>query len=246
MSSHPLPVLSLILPLLQGSAPALDACPDGAGRPIPVRNGGLPLLIVEDFESGAERWEPTDPAAWEIREDAGSRVYALVRESRYTPPVRSPFSISLLKDLNVAGFVLDASMKQTGREYNHRDMVVVFGYQSPSRFYYAHIASRSDPTANSIMRVNDEPRVSIAGERNDGTKWIDGRYHHVRVARDCESGSIRVYFDDMENPIMTATDRTFLSGRIGFGSFDDTGNIDNVVLWGEVPEEEHQEPRDAE
>ena len=41
---------------------------------------------------------------------------------------------------------------------------------------------------------------------------------------------IRVYFEDMETPIMTAKDQTFGAGYIGFGSFDDSGRIDNVVI----------------
>jgi hypothetical protein len=40
----------------------------------------------------------------------------------------------------------------------------------------------------------------------------------------------------MDTPIMTATDKTFLHGKVGFGSFDDTGNVDNVVLWGKKKE----------
>jgi hypothetical protein len=35
---------------------------------------------------------------------------------------------------------------------------------------------------------------------------------------------------------MRATDRTFLSGQIGLGSFDDTGNWDDVRLYGQVLE----------
>ena len=39
-------------------------------------------------------------------------------------------------------------------------------------------------------------------------------------------------FDDIKSPIMTATDKTFQRGHIGVGSFDDTGNWDDVVLRG--------------
>ncbi len=43
-----------------------------------------------------------------------------------------------------------------------------------------------------------------------------------------------MYFDDMENPVMTARDKTFTWGRIGIGSFDDTGEFDEVRLYGEL------------
>ena len=41
-----------------------------------------------------------------------------------------------------------------------------------------------------------------------------------------------MYFDDMSTPIMEATDHHFDFGRIGFGSFDDTGRFDNIKIWG--------------
>ena len=30
---------------------------------------------------------------------------------------------------------------------------------------------------------------------------------------------------------MKAEDKTFLKGGVGFGSFDDTGNFDDVKIW---------------
>ena len=49
--------------------------------------------------------------------------------------------------------------------------------------------------------------------------------------RDAGSGLIEVYFDKMNVPIMKATDKTFGKGQVGFGTFDDTGRIDNVRVW---------------
>ena len=43
-------------------------------------------------------------------------------------------------------------------------------------------------------------------------------------------GSIRVYFDDMNTPIMEATDKAFGRGLVGFGSFDDVGRYRNIKI----------------
>ena len=94
-----------------------------------------------------------------------------------------------------------------------------------------HIANKSDAHANSIFIVNGEPRVSIAKTRTEGTKWDEG-WHTVRLVRDVEQGTIEVFFDDGEEPIMTAVDDNFKSGRIGVGSFDDTGQFDDIRLRG--------------
>ena len=41
-----------------------------------------------------------------------------------------------------------------------------------------------------------------------------------------------IYFDDLEKPIMTAADKTFLHGRVGLGTFDDTSDWDAFKLRG--------------
>jgi len=198
-----------------------------------VLNGWL-LVFSEDFSRGAERWQPGDPQAWRILEDQGKPVYALVQQSQYEPPVRSPFNIALVKDLVVKDCVIEARMKSTTKAYGHRDMCVIFGYQDPSHFYYVHLAPApdTDPHANSIFLVNGAPRVSIATRRNNGTAWKEDTYHTVRVIRDTETGAIQVFHDGGREPILTAVDKTFSAGRVGVGSFDDTGNIAEFHVWG--------------
>jgi len=192
---------------------------------------GLPLAFFDDFESGACRWTQTDPKAWKVVSEGCNQVYSLCGKSQYKPPVRSPLNIARVEGVKVSDFVLQARMKQTGKEYGHRDMCLFFGYQDPSHFYYVHIATKADAHANSIFLVDGKPRVSIAQQRTDGTDWATG-YHDVRIVRNVTTGVIEVYFDDMDKPIMRTVDKTFGAGEVGFGSFDDTGNIDDVILWG--------------
>ena len=92
---------------------------------------------------------------------------------------------------------------------------------------------KADAHANSIFLVNGKPRVSIAQQRTDGTNWTKD-WHHVRIKRDIQTGSIQVFFDDMKKPVMTTIDKHFNHGRVGIGSFDDTGDFDNFLLRGSV------------
>src|SRR5207249_4720505 len=126
---------------------------------------------------------------------------------------------------------LEAKVQSTGQDVPHRDMCLFFGYQSPSRFYYVHIAKKADDHANQIFIVNDAPRTKISRTTTEGTKWTDG-WHRVKLVRRAADGAIEVYFDDMSKPAMTASDKTFPGGRVGVGSFDDTGNWDDVRLRG--------------
>lgn len=199
----------------------------------PSTMNGLPLLYQEDFESGADGWTMTDSAAWEVvADEAENHALALKGSSDYDPKVRSPRSIARIENIKVGSFVFDATLTQTGRDYDHRDLCIFFGYNDPSKFYYVHMATRADPHAHSIFLVNDAARVSIAQERTEGVIW-DDEPHRVRITRDADSGAIEVFFDDMAKPIMRTVDKTFTSGAIGVGSFDDTGQFDDIRIWGE-------------
>jgi len=205
----------------------------GCGGPEATRPAGkMPLVFSADFEDGRlDAWLPTDAAAWRTEAGPGGKVLALFKQSAYKPEVRSPRNINLIRDVVVGSFVLELKMHSTTKDYGHRDMCLFFGHQDPSHFYYVHIANKSDAHANSIFIVNGEPRVSIAKTRTEGTKW-DDKWHSVRLVRNVETGTIEVFFDNNPEPIMTAVDDTFKSGRIGAGSFDDTGQFDNIKIWG--------------
>ena len=192
----------------------------------------VPLLFEADFEdSEIGGWKATDPAAWRIESGNNGKVLALHKQSDYEPQVRSPYNINLIRNVIVGDFILELKMHSTTKDYGHRDMCLFFGYQDPTHFYYVHIANQSDAHANSIFIVNAEPRVSIAATRTEGTKWDDD-WHTVRLVRDAEKGTIEVFFDDRPEPIMTAVNDRFDWGGIGVGSFDDTGQFDDIRLWG--------------
>ncbi|WP_169976439.1 hypothetical protein [Tautonia rosea] len=192
-----------------------------------------PLAAVSTFDShGLEGWVFTDPNAWRITEVDGQKVLEQHSGSDYQPEVRSPLNIALMEHLWLGSFVMDLDVRSTTRDYGHRDLCLFFGHQDPSHFYYVHLGKEADPHAHSIFLVNGEPRVSIAKERTEGTPWTDG-WHHVRLFRNVGDGTIRVYFDDMERPIMTTVDQTFGAGRIGVGSFDDSGQFRNIRIWGQ-------------
>ncbi|HOX40056.1 MAG TPA: hypothetical protein PL033_18890 [Candidatus Brocadiia bacterium] len=200
-----------------------------------VNGATAKILFEDDFSKGADKWTFTDANAWEAQKEGENGVLALKARSKYKPAVRSPESIAWAKDLDVKSFVMDVCLKTTDTVGGgHQDMCLFFGRQDAEHFYYVHIAMKSDAHANSIFIVNGKPRVSIAKERTKGTAWDKG-YHVARIVRDADTGVIEVYFDDMSKPIMKAEDKTFLSGPVGIGSFDNTGVFDYVRVWDRKP-----------
>tara|TARA_B100000029_G_C17520453_1_gene939663 strand:- start:157 stop:1509 length:1353 start_codon:yes stop_codon:yes gene_type:complete len=193
----------------------------------------LPLLYFDNFESGtAANWAPTDPKAWKVATVGGNKVYSQFTQSKVKTPVRSPFNRSMLKSLTLGSFAIDLKLQSTIKDYGHRDLCLFFGVQDAAHLYYVHLGKKADDHANQIFIVNGKPRTKISKTSTPGTNWTD-KWHHARVVRDVASGSIEVYFDDMSKPVMTAVDKTFSWGQVGVGSFDDTGNFDEIYVFGD-------------
>jgi hypothetical protein len=222
-----------------GSGFMLAAEPAGVlrdGKPPARELKGLPLVFFDNFESpDSDRWEPGDPEAWKFIDQQGKGVYSQFRQSQVENPVRSPFNRALVKNLVLGDLVLDVRLQSTIKDYDHRDMCLFFGFQDPAHLYYVHFGKKADDHANQIFIVNGEPRKKISTTSTAGTPWTDN-WHHARVVRKIDAGTIEVFFDDMEKPVMTATDRTFTWGQVGIGTFDDTGNFDDVLVYGKKVE----------
>jgi hypothetical protein len=201
---------------------------------VPLATSGEKTLVFEDhFDKGAEHWRPTDAAAWKVVKTNKGSYYSQFQQSKYKTLHRSPFNISLVKDVKVTDFILEAKVQSTGKDGDHRDMCLFFGYQDPAHFYYVHMAKKTDDRANQIFIVNGADRVKISTKTTKGTPW-DDQWHNVKIVRKVGDGSIAIYWDDMKTPIMTATDKTFVWGQVGIGSFDDSGNWDDVKLYGTI------------
>jgi hypothetical protein len=192
---------------------------------------GLPLVFSDNFDQGAQQWQTTDAKAWELHPNGDGKAFGLNRRtSDYQPEFRSPHNIALIKEVAVADFVLQLKVKSTLDTGGHRDCCIFFNYQDPSHFYYVHLGAQPDSHSGQIMIVNGAPRAAITKNKKK-TPW-DDKWHDVKVVRTTKDGAIKIYFDDMEKPHMTATDKTFGKGRVGIGSFDDMNDFDEIKLYG--------------
>jgi hypothetical protein len=208
-----------ILILMAGSTGAQEpAARDDPDRPVTYRT---------DFAGDDGRWEMSDPGAWQWNDGGWLSLHR--KDSSYQPPVRSPLHLALLQAPEFGDFTLDVRVRSTHDPYGHRDVCVFFGYQAPDRFYYVHLGQQTDDHCNQIFIVDAADRRKISSHTSPGTPW-DDQWHRIRIERDVARGDIRVYFDDMERPVMQATDKTLTRGRIGLGSFDDTADFDDLSV----------------
>lgn len=200
----------------------------------------FPLLFQDSFERGADRWRfadrPDAKPTWMIESEdrAGKQEHYLrtAGGSRYEPPYRSPFNLAVLKSPVVSDFQLTVRLQNTNREAgDHRDLCLFWGYQDPGHFYYVHLGAVPDEVSCQVHIVDGADRRAITEKKSPGIPW-DDEWHQARVTRDTSTGSMEIFFDDMQTPAMTARDKTFTWGRVGLGSFDDHGNFDDFELRG--------------
>ena len=222
-------LLSLLTPLtLLLTLTAAGAAETPSGIP-----AGYQIQYEQSFDSpdSLKQLVFSDPKAWRHAKDGENGALELFGKSNYTPKDRSPFNIALIADRAFSDFVLDVELQSTIKPYGHQDMCLYYGFEATNKFYYTHIAVAADPHAHNVFIVNEAPRVAIAKQTTQGVTWGEKQWHKIRIERNTSAGTIKVYFDDFSKPIMVAEDKTFASGCIGFGSFDDKGKIDNVKIW---------------
>lgn len=227
-----LPSAAQTAPPQSAAAPLEFAATAAVPPELPLELDGLPLIFADRFESGMDRWEVTDPAAWGIRRDSDGQTALgiLVRVSDYTPPFRSPHNVALIREVQLSDVLLQFQVRSTLDTGPHRDCCVFFGYQDPANFYYVHLGARPDPNSGQIMLVRGAPRRPLTDNRRP-VAWGD-RWHAVKLRWSAETGHIAIYFDDMDEPLMQVTDKTFGGGRLGLGSFDDMNDFTDVRLYG--------------
>jgi hypothetical protein len=173
-------------------------------------------------------WTLDGSGSWDVTEG----TLRLVKAGTPAGPIRRPAALAILKSPPFTALTLEAEIKSTAPvDLPVRDVELIFGYESPTRFYYVHLAGITNAVHNGIFVVNDRDRRRL-DEPNSVPQMKDQAWHRVRLERDPTSGRIEIFVDGSATPALKATDTTIAAGRIGFGSFDETGEFRNIVVTG--------------
>jgi hypothetical protein len=195
-----------------------------------------PSGVVLTDVMGAESWTPRTPSKWQL---PGDEIILAEAGTNPDDGIRRPFEYAVLTEGPVLGSVdIQAEVRlDEPVSVNNRDVIVVFGYTSDTQYYYAHLSQ--DNTIyphNGIFKVDGKDRERI-DDQWDGAVGAppavtDDEFHAVRVVHCADTGEMAVYLDGLDKPLLTATDTTFTSGRVGFGSFDNVGRMRGLTVTG--------------
>jgi hypothetical protein len=194
-----------------------------------LARGSTPVIRTlefhEDFERGdLSAWDFPFPEDWQILAEGPNHFLHMLR-SRPPGVPRRPLQFALLGGPKVGSFDFRARLRREGRS-----MIVVYGYVDTLHFNYVHLSvdrGTEQPVHNGIFMVNGAPRIRIAG--TDARPALPDRdWHNVRIVRNAKSELTEVFMDDSKRPLFSKTAPQYACGRLGIGSFDETGDFDDI------------------
>jgi hypothetical protein len=176
-----------------------------------------------------EQFELQAPSAWVVENGA----LVLKEAGKPEGPIRKPSRWAIFKSEPWGDVTLRARVRADAPvERKGRDVLLFFGYQSPTRFYYVHLSNETTGTHNGIFIVKDADRKRL-DEPTGVPKLMDAEWHDVTLVRDVDKGTIEVYFDREKEPFLTARDKDLKKGGVGVGSFDDPAAFADIVIEGQ-------------
>jgi len=181
-------------------------------------------------ERDLKPWILPQPADWEIASEPGPAPnhFLRLRTPGAIGSPRRPLQYALHRDLCLGDFDLRVKVRRAGRS-----LLIAFGYQDTLHFYYAHLSSDNGDHAvhNGLFKVDGGERFRIAGQ-GSAPALPDGNWRQIRIVREAASGKIEVFAGDGANPLFRCQDNSFRFGRVGLGSFNETGDFDDFRIQG--------------
>lgn len=197
---------------------------------------GALILLAAALLPGADnlqifghQWSVPTAADWEIqKEDGGFILHMNTGRAPLASGPRRPFQFALADTEPFGTVTVEADIRPL-----KRSVIIVYAYRDPAHFDYAHIsADIKAPVHNGIFHVYGGERVRISPEKGPASFPEINRWYHVKLVQDGASGTVDVTVDGRAVPALHAVDLSLTAGKVGIGSFDETGDFKNVKITG--------------
>lgn len=185
------------------------------------------LIGGDSLSVFGHRWTVEKPSDWAVEDG----VLKLVVSSEPLPgQPRRPTHFALAETPAFRRVTVEAEIQKNGRS-----LIIVYAWQDKDHYNYAHISSDMAVQSNmhnGMFHIFGGERVRISSL--DGPGSLPGpAWTPIKLVFDGESGRCFVEVNGKRNPSLDAVDLSLRYGRIGLGSFDETGEFRNVKIKGE-------------
>jgi hypothetical protein len=145
---------------------------------------------------------------------------------------RRPKQFALLQEGPYSEFTMEVDVKRNGKS-----LILVFAYQDDDHFNYVHI-SVDDPAKqnvhNGVFHVFGGDRVRISPLEGGPGLLPTSEWTRVKLVWSGKTGEVTCYADGKTSGAMRAVDLSLKHGRVGLGSFNETGSFRNLQVKGVV------------
>jgi hypothetical protein len=176
------------------------------------------------------KWTVIDASDWKIDGEGSAQVLRLMQLKEPLPPPapRRPRQFAIAQTPNWQRVTVEAEVRPLGQS-----LMIVFAYQDDSHFNYAHVSTDiKAPVHNGIFHVYGGERVRISPRRGPPAFPRNNEWYRVRLTHDAATGIVAVAVNGRDVPALNAVDLSLGPGRVGLGSFNETGEFRNVKITG--------------
>ena len=212
----------------------------GAGSPSAVSDAVTPnpaagstgtVLVNEDFGTSTGSMEPVAGGKWGVA--SGRYVLSAPADGGEAAPNAN---LAVAGPVVTGDFTLTALGSTTATDSPFNDFSVVFGYRGRADYWFASFSEGNDPNTSGIFRVDGGARRELA---DITSPIVAGAVYAVRVER--RGTALRVFRAGEQ--VASVTDAASTDGRIGFGSRNDGGTFDDLVVTGPAAVPPGEEPK---
>lgn len=174
-------------------------------------------LISEDFSSGAGNFTVVLGGTWSV----SSGAYVLTNPGSSGNSGNGNISVHHTGLSGDWALSVDASVTATASDWN--DFSILFGYQDQNNYYFVSFNESNDGATSGIFEVASGAMTQLA----DITSLITaGTTYNVEIIK---SGSS--YMVKLEgSTVASMVDSTYSAGKVGFGSRNDGGTFDSLIV----------------
>lgn len=176
------------------------------------------------IEAFGMKWSVPNAKEWSFQNGVLTMLAARPQENP-----RFPVQYALLSDKSYEQVTIECEVKREGGS-----MILVYAWRDATHFNYAHLSVDSPEKQivhNGIFHVYGGERVRISKAIGPGSLPLR-EWTKVKLDYDAKSGRVDVLVDGKPYPSLVGVDLSLGAGKVGLGSFFETGEFRNVKISG--------------
>ena len=183
----------------------------------------------ESIQALGYRWDVQSAGDWAIEKEGGVEILRLRKRGEPTVP-RRPTKFAIADTGPFKKVTVELEMRRQGG----KSLMIVYGWQDPNHWNYAHVSGDEGKQVNvhnGMFHVFGGERVRISSLEGPNSLPTE-EWTPVKLVFDGETGRCYVEVKGKRNPSLEAVDLSLRWGKIGLGSFNETGDFRNLKITG--------------